>query len=47
MVGIKRLKRGIVGILDDGTVVVCNEEVEKELRDKGIKVLRIGKIKAL
>lgn len=46
MVGIRKIQKGVVGILDDGTVLVCDEEVERGLRDK-VKVLRIGKIEAL
>ena len=47
MVGIRKVQRGVVGILDDGTVMVCNEEMEYELKSKGVEVLRVGKIKAL
>jgi hypothetical protein len=46
MVGIRKISKGVVGILDDGTVLVCNEEVEQELKSKGVKVLRVGKITA-
>jgi len=42
-----RLGKGVVGMLDDGTVLVNDEEVEKKLRDKGVKVIRVGKINAL
>jgi len=47
MVGIRKVQKGVVGVLDDGTVLVCNEEMEYELKSKGVKVLRVGKIKAL
>jgi len=47
MVGVRKVQKGIVGILDDGTVLACNEEMEYELKSKGVKVLRVGKIKAL
>jgi uncharacterized protein YacL len=36
-----------VGVLDDGTLLVIDEEVEAKLRDKGVKVIRVGKISAL
>jgi hypothetical protein len=45
MIGIRRLK-GVVGVLDDGTVLVHDEKVEEELRRRGVKVLRVGKITA-
>ena len=44
MVGIRRVQKGVVGILEDGTIVVCDEKTECELKSKGIKVLRVGKI---
>jgi hypothetical protein len=47
MVGIRKMQRGVVGILDDGVLLVCDEETEEKLRDKGAKALRVGKIKAL
>jgi hypothetical protein len=47
MVGIRRLSKDVMGILDDGTVLVCNEKAEQELKSKGAKVIRVGKIKAL
>ena len=43
---IRRIKNGVVGILDDGTVLVCDEKTECELKSKGVKVLRIGRITA-
>jgi len=43
---IRRIKKGVVGVLDDGTVLVCDEEAERELKSKGVKVLRVGKISA-
>ena len=46
MVGIRRIQKGVVGILDDGIVVVCDDKTECELKSKGIKVLRVGKIVA-
>ena len=46
MVGIRKVQKGVVGILDDGTVLVCDEEVERELKSKGVKVLRVGRITA-
>jgi len=47
MVGVKKFSKGVVGVLDDGTVLVCDEEVERRLRAEGVKVLRVGKITAL
>jgi len=44
MVGIRKFKGGVVGVLDSGAVVVCDEEVERELREKGVKVIRVGRI---
>lgn len=44
MVGIKKVQKGVVGILDDGTILVCDEKTEYELKSKGVKVLRIGRI---
>jgi hypothetical protein len=44
MVGVKKIRGGVVGVLDDGTVLVCDEEVERRLRAEGVKVLRVGKI---
>jgi hypothetical protein len=44
MVGIRRIGKGVVGVLDDGTVLVCDEKTEHELKSKGVKVLRVGKI---
>jgi hypothetical protein len=41
---IRRIKKGVVGILDDGTVLVCDEKTECELKSKGVKVIRVGKI---
>jgi len=46
MVGIRKFKGGVVGVLDSGTVLVCDEEVERELREKGVKVIRVGRISA-
>jgi len=46
MVGIKKIKGGVVGVLDDGTVLVCDEKTEERLRAEGVKVLRVGKITA-
>jgi hypothetical protein len=43
---IRRIKKGVVGVLDDGTVLVCDEEVERRLRVEGVKVIRVGKITA-
>ncbi len=42
--GIRRVQKGVVGILEDGTVLVCDEEVERRLKAEGAKVLRVGKI---
>jgi uncharacterized protein YacL len=42
---IKRIKSGVVGVLDDGTVLVVDEKTEHELKEKR-KVLRVGKISA-
>jgi hypothetical protein len=47
MVGVRKVQKGVVGVLDDGTILVCDEEVERRLRAEGVKVLRVGKIKAL
>jgi hypothetical protein len=44
MVGIRKIKKGVVGMFDDGTVLVADERVECELKLKGVKVLRVGKI---
>jgi uncharacterized protein YacL len=44
MVGIKKVQKGVVGVLDDGTILVCDEKTEYELKSKGVKVLRIGRI---
>jgi hypothetical protein len=44
--GIRKVQKGVVGILDDGTVLVCDEEAERELKLKGVKVLRVGRITA-
>jgi hypothetical protein len=41
---IKKIQKGVVGVLDDGTVLACDEETEKRLRDKGVKVIRVGKV---
>jgi hypothetical protein len=47
MVGIiRKVPKGVVGVLDDGTVLVCDEKMESELRSKGVKVLRVGKVVA-
>jgi uncharacterized protein YacL len=44
MVGIKKVQKGVVGVLDDGTVLVCDEETEYRLKSRGVKVLRVGRI---
>jgi hypothetical protein len=44
MVGIRRIQKGVVGILDDGMVLVCDEKTEEKFREEGVKVLRVGKI---
>jgi uncharacterized protein YacL len=44
--GIKKVQKGVVGILDDGTILVCDEKTEYELKSKGVKVIRVGKITA-
>jgi len=44
MVSIRRVQKGVVGVLEDGTIAVCDEKTEYELKSKGIKVLRVGKI---
>ena len=46
MVGVKKFKKGVVGVLDDGTVLVCDERTEEELKSRGVKVIRVGKITA-
>jgi hypothetical protein len=43
---IRRIKKGVVGVLDDGTVLVYDEEAEREFREKGVKVIRVGKVTA-
>jgi hypothetical protein len=47
MAGIRRIGKGVVGVLDDGTVLVCDEKTECELKLKGVKALRVGKITAV
>jgi hypothetical protein len=47
MVGIRKLGICVVGVLDDGTVLVCDDEVERRLRAEGVKVLKVGKITSL
>ena len=47
MVGIRKIQKGVVGIIDNGIILVCDEEVERRLRGEGAKVLRVGKIRAL
>ena len=44
MVGIRKVQKGVVGVLDDGTVLVDRDDVAEKLRAKGLKVLRVGKI---
>jgi len=46
MVGIRKVQKGVVGVLDDGTILVCDEKTEYELKSKGVKVIRVGKITA-
>jgi uncharacterized protein YacL len=46
MVNIRKIQKGVVGVLDDGTVLVCDEDVGRKLREEGIKVLRVGRITA-
>jgi hypothetical protein len=46
MVGVRKFGKGVVGVLDDGTVLVYDEKMECELKSKGVKVLRVGKITA-
>jgi hypothetical protein len=46
MVGIRKIEKGVVGVFDDGTVLVADERIERKLKSKGVKVLRIGKIVA-
>jgi len=43
----RKLGRGIVGIGSNGTVFVTDEKIERELKARGIKVIRAGKVKAL
>ena len=38
----RKVGRGVVGVFDDGTVLA-----EKELKEGGEKVIRVGKIKTL
>jgi hypothetical protein len=47
VLGIKKVKGSVVGILDNGTVMTYDEKTECELKAKGVKVLRVGKVKAL
>jgi hypothetical protein len=47
MIGIRKLGRGVVGVLDDGTVLVCDKQIEEKLRAEGVKVIRVGKVNAL
>jgi hypothetical protein len=47
VLGVKKVKSGVVGILDDGTVLTCSEDVEQKLKAKGVKVLRVGRISML
>jgi uncharacterized protein YacL len=44
MVGIRKIQKGVVGVLDDGTLLVVDEETERRLRTEGVKVIRVGKI---
>ena len=46
VLGIKKIPKGVVGILDDGTVVV-DEGAGKEPKEGEVKVLRVGKIRML
>jgi len=46
MVGVKKFSKGVVGVLDDGTVLVDRDDVAEKLRAKGLKVIRVGKITA-
>jgi len=46
MVGIRKIRKGVVGVLDDGTVLVCDEKMEQKFKAKGVKVIRVGKITA-
>jgi len=39
---VRKVGRGVVGVLDDGTVLT-----EEELNEKDEKVIRVGKIKML
>ncbi|MFZ8857891.1 MAG: hypothetical protein ACO2O1_06590 [Candidatus Caldarchaeales archaeon] len=39
---VRKVGRGVVGVLDDGTVLT-----EEELKENGEKVIRVGKIKTL
>jgi hypothetical protein len=47
MVGIRKIGKGVVGVLDDNTILVYDKEVERELRAEGVKVLRVGRITSL
>ncbi len=42
--GIKKIPKGAVGILDNGTLVVCADE---EIGNGREKVIKVGKIRAL
>jgi hypothetical protein len=41
---IRRLGKGVVGIADNGTVFVTDEKAERELKDRGIKAVRTGRV---
>jgi hypothetical protein len=44
---IRRIGKGVIGIADDGTVFVADEKLERELRARGVKVVRVGRVGTL
>jgi len=42
--GIRKIQKGVVGVLNDGTVMVVDEKTECVLKSKGVKAIRVGKI---
>jgi hypothetical protein len=45
--GIKKIPKGVVGILDDGTLMVCSDGAGEETGNGRGKVIKVGKIRAL
>ena len=42
--GIRKIQKGVVGVLNDGVVMVVDEKTECEFKSKGVKAIRVGKI---